>query len=47
MFLYPSGEKFMPNEVEVSPIFSTNKEAPHGAFSGFTTIGREVYAERS
>jgi hypothetical protein len=28
-----SGEKFMPNEVEVSPIFSTCKEAPLGAFS--------------
>ncbi len=37
----------MPNEVEVSPIFSTIKEAPKGAFSIFKTIGREVYAERS
>ena len=37
----------MPNEVEVSPIFSTIIEAPFGAFMFFLPIGREVYAERS
>jgi hypothetical protein len=32
----------MPNEVEVSPIFSTYKEAPLGAFYMIITIGRAL-----
>jgi hypothetical protein len=58
LLLQLSGERFMPNEVEVSPIFSTYKEAPLGAFSIITIIGRALseaisrpkgvaYAERS